>query len=102
MSMNLIPDKKLDKNIRDIVIVIDAGHGGKDPGAVGKNILEKDITLMIAKELARTLQNTEGFSPKLIRSKDEFIELDERYMRARRMEPISLFQSMRMVLHFQE
>ena len=85
MSMNLIPDKKLDKNIRDIVIVIDAGHGGKDPGAVGKNILEKDITLMIAKELARTLQNTEGFSPKLIRSKDEFIELDERYMRARRM-----------------
>ena len=36
---------------------------------------------MIAKELARTLQNTEGFSPKLIRSKDEFIELDERYMR---------------------
>ena len=73
MSMNLIPDKKLDKNIRDIVVVIDAGHGGKDPGAVGKNILEKDITLMIAKELARTLQNTEGFSPKLIRSKDEFI-----------------------------
>ena len=67
MSMNLIPDKKLDKNIRDIVIVIDVISGGKDPGAVGKNILEKDITLMIAKELAQEiLQNTEGFSPKLM------------------------------------
>ena len=51
-------DKKISKNLRDIIVAIDAGHGGRDPGAVGKNILEKDVTLLIARELERTLKNT--------------------------------------------
>jgi len=42
-------DKSISKNLRDIIVAIDAGHGGKDPGAVGKNLLEKDVTLLIAK-----------------------------------------------------
>ena len=50
-----LSNRKESKNTRDILIAIDAGHGGKDPGSVGTNILEKDVTLMIAKELERTL-----------------------------------------------
>ena len=58
------------KNIRDILVAIDAGHGGKDPGAVGKNILEKDVTRMIAAELERTLRDTQGYQPIMIRTGD--------------------------------
>jgi len=61
LKLPIKKDKNLNKNIRDIVVAIDAGHGGKYPGAVGpNNILEKDITLLIAKELQRTLDNTTG------------------------------------------
>tara|TARA_B100000945_G_scaffold51063_2_gene36768 strand:- start:4777 stop:6054 length:1278 start_codon:yes stop_codon:yes gene_type:complete len=78
-------DKKISNNLRDIVIAIDAGHGGKDPGAVGKNILEKDITLLIARELERTLKNTRGYKPVMIRSDDQFVNLDDRYQNARKL-----------------
>ena len=63
-------DKKISKNLRDIIVAIDAGHGGRDPGAVGKNILEKDVTLLIARELERTLKNTYGYKPVMIRPDD--------------------------------
>jgi len=71
------------KNIRDILVAIDAGHGGKDPGAVGKNILEKDVTRMIATELERTLRDTQGYQPIMIRTGDNFVNLDDRYQIAR-------------------
>jgi len=77
-------DRTITKNLRDIIVAIDAGHGGKDPGAVGKNLLEKDVTLLIAKELERTLKNTEGYKPVMIRSKDSFVNLDDRYQNARK------------------
>ena len=48
-------DKKISTNLRDIIVAIDAGHGGRDPGSVGKNILEKDVTLLIARELELSL-----------------------------------------------
>ena len=78
-------DKKISQNLRDIIVAIDAGHGGRDPGAVGKSILEKDITLLIAKELERTLENTYGYKPVMIRSDDRFIDLDDRYQNARKL-----------------
>ena len=78
-------NKKLKNNIRDIVIAIDAGHGGKDPGAVSSNnVLEKDITLLIARELERTLRDTEGYKAVMIRNNDNTITLNNRYQSARR------------------
>jgi N-acetylmuramoyl-L-alanine amidase len=78
-------EKNLKESIRDIIIAIDAGHGGKYPGAVGpNNILEKDITLLIAKELERTLRDTSGYKPLMIRSGDETIDLNKRYQDARK------------------
>lgn len=62
-------------------IVIDPGHGGKDPGASGKKSQEKDIVLAVAKLLRKNLAD-EGFNVKLTRSKDVFIELRQRAMLA--------------------
>ena len=72
LSLEITKTKKLKTNMRDIIVAIDAGHGGKYPGAVGtNNILEKDVTLLIAKQLERTLKDTEGFSPLMIRAGEE-------------------------------
>jgi N-acetylmuramoyl-L-alanine amidase len=78
-------DKKISSNLRDIIVAIDAGHGGRDPGSVGKNILEKDVTLLIAKELERTFKNTYGYKPVMIRSDDRYVGLNDRYQNARKM-----------------
>ena len=78
-------DRAISKNLRDIVVAIDAGHGGKDPGAVGKNLLEKDVTLLIARELERTLKNTSGYKPVMIRPDDRFVDLNDRYQNARKL-----------------
>lgn len=84
LSLQISKNKKLKSSIRDIVVAIDAGHGGKYPGAVGtNNVLEKDVTLLIAKELQRTLRDTEGYSPVMIREGDETVVLNDRYQRAR-------------------
>ena len=63
LELKVKRNKNLNESIRDIVVAIDAGHGGKYPGAVGpNNILEKDVTLLIAKELERTLRDTYGYT----------------------------------------
>jgi len=61
-------DKPVDAaDLRDIVIAIDAGHGGKDPGAIGHlKTQEKEITLSVARELAKKLRRRKGFKPVLI------------------------------------
>ncbi|MGK7345800.1 MAG: N-acetylmuramoyl-L-alanine amidase [Candidatus Nitrospinota bacterium M3_3B_026] len=60
-------------------IVIDPGHGGKDPGAIGPTGLkEKDITLAISRRLERTLERRLGCRVVLTRRTDRFLELDER------------------------
>ena len=60
-------------------IVVDAGHGGKDPGAVGANgLLEKDVTLAMAKKLAARLEEELDCEVILTRKTDIFIPLEER------------------------
>lgn len=72
---------------RDYVIVIDAGHGGKDPGATHGSIREKHITLALAKALKQQLEAKDGFEVHLTRDKDIFIKLHERVNIARRYNP---------------
>ncbi len=70
--------------MRPLVIAIDAGHGGQDPGAVGPTgKREKDITLAIARELARQIDATPGLKSFLTRSGDTFIPLERRAQLAR-------------------
>ena len=86
LNLKLKTDRNLKAMTRDIIVAIDAGHGGKYPGAVGpNNILEKDVTLLISKELERTLRDTNGYKPVMIRSGDETIGLNDRFQNARKM-----------------
>ncbi len=72
--------------LRDIVIAIDAGHGGEDPGAIGPGrVKEKTVVLRIAQELNKLLQKEPGFKPKLTRDGDYYISLRSRTERARKM-----------------
>lgn len=64
---------------RDVVIAIDAGHGGEDPGAIGPGGLkEKDVVLAIARELQRQINAEKGFRGELVRTGDYFIPLRRR------------------------
>jgi N-acetylmuramoyl-L-alanine amidase len=69
------------------VIVIDAGHGGKDPGTIGDyaRTREKNITLSYAKELKKYLDNTKKYKVYLTRDKDYFIPLKGRVEKARKL-----------------
>lgn len=70
---------------RDIIVVVDPGHGGKDPGAVGaKGEREKDVVLSIAQLLAKRLKKEKGFDVKLVRNDDFFVPLRKRVEIARR------------------
>ncbi len=69
---------------RKLVVAIDAGHGGADPGATGTTgAREKDLTLAIARKLARQIDREPGMRAVLIRDGDYFIALRERIHRAR-------------------
>lgn len=75
---------KIGHNKRNIIIAIDAGHGGEDPGAVGyRKTKEKDVVLKIAKQLARLLEKEPGYTPYLTRTGDYYIPLRERTRKAR-------------------
>jgi N-acetylmuramoyl-L-alanine amidase len=70
---------------RDIIIAVDAGHGGVDPGASGrKGTREKDIVLSVAKLLAARINQEPGMKAVLTRDGDYFITLQERTRRARK------------------
>lgn len=70
--------------MRPLVVAIDAGHGGQDPGARGASgSREKDVTLAIARELARQVDATPGLKAYLTRDRDVFIPLAQRYQKAR-------------------
>ena len=68
---------------RPIIVAVDAGHGGDDPGAIGHGgTREKDVTLAIARALAQRINEEPGMRAVLTRNRDEFIELKDRIRRA--------------------
>ena len=77
----VVSPKRLDRNK---VIVIDSGHGGKDPGAVGyRNYREKIVVFQIASELKNILKSR-GFKVHMTRSRDKFVKLSKRTKYANR------------------
>ncbi|APZ44678.1 hypothetical protein BW247_10990 [Acidihalobacter ferrooxydans] len=70
--------------LRDVVVAIDPGHGGVDPGAVGKRgTYEKNVVLAIARRLEALIKKTPGMQPYLIRRGDQYVSLRERLRKAR-------------------
>ncbi len=75
---------RLPESRRDIVVVVDAGHGGHDPGAHGPSgVREKDVTLAISRRLVDLVNAEAGMRGVLTRSDDRFLGLRERMERAR-------------------
>lgn len=73
------------KSLRDVIVVIDAGHGGKDPGARGpRNSKEKNVVLAISLKLKQLIDRQPGMRAVLTRSGDYYIELRERLSIARK------------------
>ncbi|NNF15539.1 MAG: LysM peptidoglycan-binding domain-containing protein [Gammaproteobacteria bacterium] len=86
--------KRLDKSQgRKLIIAIDAGHGGIDPGAIGKSgTREKDVVLQIAQKLKKRIDAEAGFEGVLVRTNDSFLLHRER-MRIAREHKADLFVS---------
>ena len=77
------PIYKTKKHARDLIIAIDAGHGGEDPGAIGqRGTREKDVVLKIAKELEKLVKRERGMKPLMIRKGDYYIGLKQRVKKA--------------------
>lgn len=69
---------------RAVVVAIDAGHGGKDPGSHGPaGTLEKNVTLAVARDLAKEINRQPGMKAVLTRDSDTFVPLKRRYEIAR-------------------
>lgn len=76
-----------DAHGRDIIVAIDAGHGGVDPGSIGKRgTYEKHVTLAIARRLKDRIDREPGMRAILTRDNDTFVEHRERIARARRQQ----------------
>jgi N-acetylmuramoyl-L-alanine amidase len=72
------------KQLRDVIVAIDAGHGGKDPGATGKGgVHEKTITLQIARRLEKIVNAQTGMRAVMTRNGDYYLHLRERIAKAR-------------------
>ena len=70
--------------LRDVIIAIDAGHGGDDPGAIGPSgVYEKNVVLKLAKNLAKDINKERGMRAVLIREGDYYIKLRNRIIKAR-------------------
>ncbi|WP_188365010.1 N-acetylmuramoyl-L-alanine amidase [Marinicella pacifica] len=69
---------------RDVLIAIDAGHGGEDPGAIGASgTYEKEVTLKIARALEKKINAQKGMKAMVIRDGDYYIKLRDRFKKAR-------------------
>ena len=83
-AVKTMKDLMRSRGMRPLVIASDAGHGGQDPGATGQSgKREKDVTLAIARELARQINATPGLKAYLTRDTDVFIPLNRRAQLAR-------------------
>lgn len=72
------------KQKKEFVVALDPGHGGKDPGAVGRRgTLEKDVALAVAKKMKAIINRTPGYRAVLTREGDQFIALRNRVKKAR-------------------
>ena len=85
---NITPSKDISANknteLRDIIIAIDAGHGGEDPGAMGRRgTKEKHVSLRIAKKLKNAIDKQNGFRGVLVRKGDYYLSLRKRMEIAR-------------------
>ena len=69
---------QLDAESENFLVCIDPGHGGHDPGAQGKNFVEKDLVLEMSKALKREFAEREGFTSFLTRTRDYKIKLEDR------------------------
>jgi N-acetylmuramoyl-L-alanine amidase len=79
---------------RTVVVAIDAGHGGEDPGALGPNGLkEKVVVLQISKAIYKSLKKTRGIKPVLTRTGDYFLSLSERPKLAKKKHNADIFIS---------
>jgi N-acetylmuramoyl-L-alanine amidase len=84
VSKPIIDAIKATTGMRDIIVAIDAGHGGEDPGAIGHGgVYEKKVVLSIAKKLEQYLIREKGFQAALIRTGDYYVGLRDRTKRAR-------------------
>jgi N-acetylmuramoyl-L-alanine amidase len=71
--------------VRDVVVAVDAGHGGEDPGAIGPaGTREKDVTLAIARKLAKRIDARAGMRAVMIRDGDYYVRLRQRIDKARK------------------
>jgi len=79
-----VPSTPIGESPREVVIAIDAGHGGRDPGAIGpKGTHEKIVTLAVARALGSRIDNEPGMKAFLVRDSDDYIALNQRYEAAR-------------------
>ncbi|MCA1777978.1 MAG: N-acetylmuramoyl-L-alanine amidase [Xanthomonadaceae bacterium] len=76
--------RQLPNDDRDMIVAIDAGHGGEDPGAIGPGgSYEKNVVLALSRELMRQIDDAPGMRAVMIRTGDYYVPLTERYARAR-------------------
>ena len=78
------PPDRIARQMRDVVIAIDAGHGGDDPGAIGPGRLyEKDVVFAISQKLHDVIEKEPGFRSVLVRTGDYYVKHDRRTLIAR-------------------
>lgn len=83
-AVKTLKDVMRGRGMRPLIIAIDPGHGGQDPGAIGQGgKREKDVTLAIGRELARQINATPGLKAYMTRDTDVFIPLPRRAQLAR-------------------
>ncbi len=83
LALGVVPPLVAGVAAADVVVAIDPGHGGIDPGASAGGLVEKDVVLDFARLLAQSIEDRPGLSAYLVRETDSFLTLRERVRKAR-------------------